>query len=518
MSIKIMTEVWGADLSHRDILVLMALADHADHDGNNAYPAIRRLAWKVGYSETTVRRALQSMTEAGILTANERPGYTTNYSIHIDKIPHKPYPSQNATPSKAMGGGGCQNDRGTPITQMVGESSLEPSYNRHSPATQETAPDDDSIPHQLGGKEADERPCHGAYDCHQSPLVCDPCSFASMEADEPPTALQVQEPAPCGNPEMNCVNCLAYNSPHCKLQYGNEADGTPAKPDPFEDKNSPDAPKPTPLHVKPGTLQPPVVVNFHDVKDHWNKDAQTWDDPRYVYIGRAVPRYRLKSSKWQNKFTTARHGRFGAIQLYRQALDGLANDLHELTGKTLVCWCKPEACHGDVLVELWHEHVGRSGVALEEAPVEPTPKPKPPRKPTEHQRMFAAIRDGLGWDVFTDSHNKRIGKIASELLSLTDRDGNPRPANPDHIPYFFNWMKINNVLWQNPEIILSQWPKFYAEKGAVLEMMDAYPKQEKPTTPDEPISDADRANFFEMRRLLLVSMQTPLYSHEDNQS
>jgi hypothetical protein len=24
----------------------------------------------------------------------------------------------------------------------------------------------------------------------------------------------------------------------------------------------------------------------------------------------------------------------------------------ELTGKYLCCWCKPEACHGDVLVEL----------------------------------------------------------------------------------------------------------------------------------------------------------------------
>lgn len=30
----------------------------------------------------------------------------------------------------------------------------------------------------------------------------------------------------------------------------------------------------------------------------------------------------------------------------------LLNDLHELKGKTLGCFCSPLACHGDVLVEL----------------------------------------------------------------------------------------------------------------------------------------------------------------------
>jgi hypothetical protein len=30
----------------------------------------------------------------------------------------------------------------------------------------------------------------------------------------------------------------------------------------------------------------------------------------------------------------------------------LLNDLHELEGKTLGCFCKPLACHGDVLKDL----------------------------------------------------------------------------------------------------------------------------------------------------------------------
>ncbi|WP_245303774.1 DUF4326 domain-containing protein [Pseudorhodoplanes sinuspersici] len=30
----------------------------------------------------------------------------------------------------------------------------------------------------------------------------------------------------------------------------------------------------------------------------------------------------------------------------------LVSQLHELEGKDLVCWCSPEACHGDVLLKL----------------------------------------------------------------------------------------------------------------------------------------------------------------------
>ena len=51
-----------------------------------------------------------------------------------------------------------------------------------------------------------------------------------------------------------------------------------------------------------------------------------------------------------------------AIEAYREWItegDGkyLLNDLHELSGKTLGCWCKDlggggKSCHGDILVEL----------------------------------------------------------------------------------------------------------------------------------------------------------------------
>lgn len=70
-----------------------------------------------------------------------------------------------------------------------------------------------------------------------------------------------------------------------------------------------------------------------------------------VYIGRG--------SKWGNPFVIGTDGgREAVIEKYRtwiQRRPDLLNDLPELVGKRLGCYCKPEACHGDVLVELMKE-------------------------------------------------------------------------------------------------------------------------------------------------------------------
>ena len=67
-----------------------------------------------------------------------------------------------------------------------------------------------------------------------------------------------------------------------------------------------------------------------------------------VYIGRP--------SKWGNPFKLKRgESREDVIERYRNWLlkqPSLLTDLHELRGKTLGCWCKPQSCHGDVLAEL----------------------------------------------------------------------------------------------------------------------------------------------------------------------
>jgi hypothetical protein len=71
-------------------------------------------------------------------------------------------------------------------------------------------------------------------------------------------------------------------------------------------------------------------------------------EPYDIYIGRP--------SKWGNPFSIGPDGsRQEVIEKYRQFIlnhPQLIEDLHELKGKTLGCWCKPLSCHGDVLVEL----------------------------------------------------------------------------------------------------------------------------------------------------------------------
>lgn len=70
-------------------------------------------------------------------------------------------------------------------------------------------------------------------------------------------------------------------------------------------------------------------------------------EPYDIYIGRP--------SKWENPYRIGVDGtRKQVIEKYRTMIlnSTLKNDLEELKGKTLGCWCKPKQCHGDVLVEL----------------------------------------------------------------------------------------------------------------------------------------------------------------------
>lgn len=62
-----------------------------------------------------------------------------------------------------------------------------------------------------------------------------------------------------------------------------------------------------------------------------------------------------RRTKWGNPFKIGRDGtRKEVIAKYREWIvsQTLMDDLEELRGKRLGCWCDPAACHGDVLVEL----------------------------------------------------------------------------------------------------------------------------------------------------------------------
>ena len=65
-----------------------------------------------------------------------------------------------------------------------------------------------------------------------------------------------------------------------------------------------------------------------------------------------------RPSKWGNCFEIGKDGtRDEVIQKYKNWLlkgEGqyLLNDLHELKGRILGCWCKPKKCHCDIFVWL----------------------------------------------------------------------------------------------------------------------------------------------------------------------
>lgn len=81
------------------------------------------------------------------------------------------------------------------------------------------------------------------------------------------------------------------------------------------------------------------------------KVVNKYKEPYDVYIGRG--------SKWGNPFVIDVDGtREEVIAKYKAWIlqqPDLLNDLHELEGKTLGCFCKPKDCHGDILVELINE-------------------------------------------------------------------------------------------------------------------------------------------------------------------
>ena len=75
-----------------------------------------------------------------------------------------------------------------------------------------------------------------------------------------------------------------------------------------------------------------------------------------VYIGRRNNRSKLPESIWHNPFEIGKDGTreevIAKFEAYILAKPELLAQLHTLRGKRLACWCKPKACHGDVLAKL----------------------------------------------------------------------------------------------------------------------------------------------------------------------
>lgn len=81
------------------------------------------------------------------------------------------------------------------------------------------------------------------------------------------------------------------------------------------------------------------------------------NEPYDVYIGRGSnfgnPFTHIKTKQTKAEFVVK--SRKEAIEAYRSYLlsnPELLEEIKQLKGKTLGCFCKPKSCHGDIIVEV----------------------------------------------------------------------------------------------------------------------------------------------------------------------
>jgi hypothetical protein len=107
-----------------------------------------------------------------------------------------------------------------------------------------------------------------------------------------------------------------------------------------------------PKHVSKPNNQPvagrTTVIHIKDAPSGWKLDK------RYVYIGRRNFSEELMKSKWHNPTPLVTREPQEREENLRQFTENfeistLRQEVGELKGKVLVCYCKPQACHGDVL-------------------------------------------------------------------------------------------------------------------------------------------------------------------------
>jgi hypothetical protein len=131
-----------------------------------------------------------------------------------------------------------------------------------------------------------------------------------------------------------------------------------------------------------------VNVRVAHIRPDFNNLSEWMDDPDHVYIGRKGVvfidgvRFPKEDSIWANPYKKKERKGGKAVEdvdveevvdrYERYIIDRLDRDpdlvdqLLELEGKTLGCWCKPKSCHGDVLIRLIEQYREKGGLDRDE--------------------------------------------------------------------------------------------------------------------------------------------------------
>lgn len=101
-----------------------------------------------------------------------------------------------------------------------------------------------------------------------------------------------------------------------------------------------------------------VSVSKKTLNKRGINDFEAWNErDNTLYIGRNMNFYVKGTfqSKWHNPFPVKKYGRDKCLELFEEYIKNnksLYDNLDELKEKELGCWCKPELCHGDILIKL----------------------------------------------------------------------------------------------------------------------------------------------------------------------
>jgi hypothetical protein len=91
---KVTGAVWEMDLPRPVKYLLLALAEHANHDGEQIHPGIDLLAWKTGYAARNVQRMLRELEAMGVIVPEQGMqggrGKVVHYAIDFDAAPKLP--------------------------------------------------------------------------------------------------------------------------------------------------------------------------------------------------------------------------------------------------------------------------------------------------------------------------------------------------------------------------------------------------------------------------------------------
>lgn len=111
-----------------------------------------------------------------------------------------------------------------------------------------------------------------------------------------------------------------------------------------------------------------INVKVNNLRPEYDNLQEWCQNCNNVYIGRNGVvfinnlRFPYESSIWANPFKITKDvSRSDCIKKYEKYIrqkiidENLQEELIKLKDKNLGCWCKPEACHGDILLKLIKE-------------------------------------------------------------------------------------------------------------------------------------------------------------------